>query len=592
MSNLNENYLVYLNGTFPSTADLNKQSDTLAILVEQFRKSGKSDAQIYSILSGMGIENSKISAYFEAEKMGVPTLSPTQPKTSIPATEFIQVISVEEKNNTNKMNITETLKKAVLESVEALKPFHSGKFSYTASKASLVLTESLATIDKIEKMMANEVVERIKSQIERISSETNENLESAVENITAKVKSEVLAESESLNSTVGSKIRNEELNLISYLSNSLQQLKDFSPVSGLFSHVKESVERNTFSLKLNYYLNSVPPSAIYNKAVNEMKGEFNKGENYLRENFTEFEKWNWVPGISQMVKEFSDYTKSLRSNGSGKLVKVYSPIQENADKSITFFINGKFYAINEGKIEAVNENQYPTTRTLAVLEGLSLMKDMGNTFSYFKGNKSFDINKETGSITINGKAVTESEAPKIINILRENAVISLNDSSVVDKLAILIESIDSIKELDFVHSINSIVHKGVTVNMIRINENVYINRINSAMNVNEMVEVSNPKIAQELVNEFVNFDISHLVYDLLEKNEQEILELNKKFEEINTNLKFLQEKKSDIERVMYLKPDAVELKEAIEFVSSEITSQEKNLSDMYIKLANLTEKKS
>ena len=101
MSNLNENYLVYLNGTFPSTADLNKQSDTLAILVEQFRKSGKSDAQIYSILSGMGIENSKISAYFEAEKMGVPTLSPTQPKTSIPATEFIQVISVEEKNNTN-----------------------------------------------------------------------------------------------------------------------------------------------------------------------------------------------------------------------------------------------------------------------------------------------------------------------------------------------------------------------------------------------------------------------------------------------------------------------------------------------------------
>ena len=591
MSNLNENYLVYLNGAFPSTADLNKQSDTLAILVEQFRKSGKSDAQIYSILSGMGIENLKISAYFEAEKMGRSVL-PTQPQTATPATEFIQVISVEEKNNTNKMNITETLKKAVLESVEALKPFQSGKFSYTASKASLVLTESLTTINRIEKMMANEVVERIKSRVEKIAAETNENLETAVENITAKVKSEVLAEAESLNSEVGSRIRNEELNLVHYLSNSLQQIKDFSPVANLFSQVKESIERNMFSLKLNYYLNSVPPAGMYTKGVAEMKSEFNKGETYLRENFSDFEKWNWVPGISQMIKEFSEYTKSLRSNGSGKLVKVYSPIQENEDKSITFFLGGKFYAIHEGRVEVANENQQPNSRTLAVLEGLSLMKDMGSTFSYFKGDKSFDINKETGAFSINGKAVSESEAPKLINLLRENAVIALHESAVVDKLAVLIESVDLVKELDFVNSINSIIHRDVAVNMIRINENVYINRVNKAMNVNEMVEVSNPKLAQELVNEFVNFDISNLVYDLLEKNEKDILNLNEKIEVVSNNLKFLQEKKSDIERVLSLKPDSNELKEAVEFVSSEITSQEKNLSDLYVQLSSLTEKKS
>jgi len=591
MSNLNENYLVYLNGAFPSTADLNKQSDTLAILVEQFRKSGKSDAQIYSILSGMGIENLKISAYFEAEKMGR-SVPPTQPQTATPATEFIQVIGVEEKNNTNKMNITETLKKAVLESVEALKPFQSGKFSYTASKASLVLTESLTTINRIEKMMANEVVERIKSRVEKIASETNENLETAVENITAKVKSEVLAEAESLNSEVGSRIRNEELNLVSYLSNSLKELKDFSPVSNLFSQVKESIERNTFSLKLNYYLNSVPPAGMYTKAVAEMKSEFNKGETYLRENFSDFEKWNWVPGITQMIKEFSEYTKSLRSNGSGKLVKVYSPIQENEDKSITFFLGGKFYVIHEGRVEVANENQQPNSRTLAILEGLSLMKDMGNTFSYFKGDKSFDINKETGAFSINGKAVSESEAPKLINLLRENAVIALHEFAVVDKLAVLIESVDSVKELDFVNSINSIIHRDVTVNMIRINENVYINRVNKAMNVNEMVEVSNPKLAQELVNEFVKFDISNLVYDLLEKNEKDILDLNEKIEVVSNNLKFLQEKKSDIERVLSLKPDSNELKEAVEFVSSEITSQEKNLSDLYVQLSSLTEKKS
>ena len=61
------------------------------------------------------------------------------------------------------------------------------------------------------------------------------------------------------------------------------------------------------------------------------------------------------------------------------------------------------------------------------------MKDMGSTFSYFKGDKSFDINKETGAFSINGKAVSESEAPKLINLLRENAVIALHESAVVDK---------------------------------------------------------------------------------------------------------------------------------------------------------------
>jgi hypothetical protein len=590
MDNLNENYLVYLNGAFPSSEDLRKQQDTLAILVEQFRRSGKSDAQIYSILSGMGIENTKISAYFEAEAAGKSV--PAAQTVTTPATEFVQVIGVEEKNNTHKMNITETLKKAVLESVEALKPFQSGKFSYTASKASLVLTESLSTIDRIEKMMANEVVERIKSQVEKISSETNENLETTVDNITAKVKTEVLAESESLNSMIGSKIRNEELNLISYLNHSLHGLKDFSPVVSLASQVSESVERNLFSLKLNYCLGSVPPATMYNKAVSEMKAEYIKGETYLRENFSSFEKWNWVPGVSNMIKEFSDYTKSIRSNGSGKIIKVYSPIQENADKSITFFLGGKFYALSEGKVEQANEDQKPSSRTLAVLEGLSMMKDMGSTFSYFKGDKSFDIVKESGAFVINGNQISESEVPKIINILRENSIISLNESSIVDKLAILIESIDSVKELDFVNSIKSIVHNGVAVNMIRINESVYVNRINSAMNVNEMVEVSNPKLAQELVNEFVNFDISPLVYDLLEKNEKDILDINSKIEEATSNLNFLQEKKSDIERVMTLKPEATELKEAREFVDSQITAQEKNLSDLYVQLSSLTEKKN
>lgn len=589
MDNLNENYLVYLNGAMPSSEDLRKQQDTLAILVEQFRRSGKSDAQIYSILSGMGIENTKISAFFDAESTGV-SIQQKQMETS--ATQFVQVISVEEKNNKYKMNITETLKKAVLESVEALKPFQSGKFSYTASKASLVLTESLNLIDRIEKMMTNEVLERIKSQVEKISSETNENLESALDNITAKVKSEILAESDSMNSVIGTKIRNEELNLIYYLNNSLQGLKDFSPLSNLAVHVTESVERNTFSLKLNYYLNSVPPATIYTKAVSEMKTEYTKGESYLRDNFNSFEKWNWVPGISNMIKEFADYTKSIRSNGSGKVVKVYSPIQENADKSITFFLGGKFYALCEGKVEQATENQKPNGRTIAILEGLSLMKDMGNTFSYFKGDKSFDIVKETGALHINGKEVSESDASKIINMLRENSIIGLNESAVIDKLAILIESSDSIKELDFVNSIKSIIHNGVAVNMIRINENVYINRINAAMNVNEMMEISNPKLAQELVNEFVNFDISPLIYDLLEKNEKDILDISAKIEEANSNLSFLGEKRSDIERIMTLKPAVTELKEAKEYVDSQITSQEKNISDLYVQLSSLTEKKS
>ena len=90
-------YPVYLNGQFPGSTH-NQKKDTLDILIGEFRKSGKTDAQIYSILIGMGIAADKA-----ANGINNINIVNNDVYAQNAAKLFLQAISVEE--NTQNKNI-------------------------------------------------------------------------------------------------------------------------------------------------------------------------------------------------------------------------------------------------------------------------------------------------------------------------------------------------------------------------------------------------------------------------------------------------------------------------------------------------------
>ena len=71
---VNEDYGVYVNGYFPSQADLADAKNNLKAIAEQLYKSGKSPNQVFFILAGMGIPKEKAS--FAAENYKVPAVDP------------------------------------------------------------------------------------------------------------------------------------------------------------------------------------------------------------------------------------------------------------------------------------------------------------------------------------------------------------------------------------------------------------------------------------------------------------------------------------------------------------------------------------
>jgi uncharacterized protein YlxW (UPF0749 family) len=175
--------------------------------------------------------------------------------------------------------------------------------------------------------------------------------------------------------------------------------------------------------------------------------------------------------------------------------------------------------------------------------------------------------------------------------LQESALTS-NDASIkAEKIAFLIESLDTIKEIDIFTSIVSKQRNGVAVNIAKINESIFVNRINSAMSCNEMIQVKSAKVAQELVNEFVNFDISPLVQEMLTNEEKHAFDLQTKKNSLQENIKTYEDKKKEVIAAMAMHPEVAELKEAFSLVSSEIESQEKELQAVYHQISELAEKK-
>ena len=116
---------------------------------------------------------------------------------------------------------------------------------------------------------------------------------------------------------------------------------------------------------------------------------------------------------------------------------------------------------------------------------------------------------------------------------------------------------------------------------MRVGNNIYVNRINPHMGVNEFFKATSAESAQTSVNEYINFDISNSVTDLLEVEEQKRFKLNEKKETFIERLKFLEEKKTELENTLRIVGENEAIKNAIKVLEEEMHDQEVGLQNTY-----------
>tara|TARA_R110001592_G_scaffold192795_1_gene439713 strand:+ start:8435 stop:10000 length:1566 start_codon:yes stop_codon:yes gene_type:complete len=354
-----------------------------------------------------------------------------------------------------------------------------------------------------------------------------------------------------------------------------------SPVADCITSVEKAMTDNTITVKVNEAYTTLfnnPQAKFYANAITDLGNLRDKSEEELRAEigYTMNEHF-WIPQIKAIVESVEALSGKMTSTSDGIITKKYSPILETKDGAAVH-ISGKVYAINENRIEELVYTLPELYITMIAVEESCNFVD-GNTLTYSKGSNLFEFsNGEDGTLfKHNDKLVEFKDESELRTYLAHCGAFSINEANTMNMLAVAYNHVSDFVELDFVQSIKSKIHEGVEVNIVTLGDNVFINRINPSMNVNEMIKVDNGSKAVELVKEYVNYDISLSVKSLLEGEAK----IEAQFEEakmaIVEKINFLKEKKAEI---MDKDQELDAIKEAAALIQGEINRFESDLNKL------------
>jgi len=644
-------YPVYLNGQFPGI-NSNSQKDTLSILIDEFRKSGKTDAQIYSILIGMGISADKAAN-------GINHISETIPNTlnSNIARTFLQVIGVEENAQNKKINMKfsiENLVSKIHETknlIEELNAANFNRYGFSINKINEILNESLLSLDikkaksilesinalsnsldkaTLDKSNAENELDVLKKQasslddkkniiktideankklnllgLQLLNTDTDTDIDvdanalqqnNTVNAITESINTVTEYLNEATNSIVNINNENNDLkkqvisilgrkNILETVCIARQKLHEHAWIESVkelclyFDRIKSE---NTFSMMLMESLQNMKTdkyTAFNAKPIDAIEKMIEEGEDFIKENYLTLKEFSWTIPLKNAISKIANALNEMTDSSVAVVQNIYSPVQENEDGSITISLFGKFYAVTLDNISEINENQKPNIRFLKTLDAMSMFSITNEGFVYHGKRKSLSLVEN--KIYVENTPLLQNSPEAIMAALQESSLTSSNSYQVAEKISFLAESIDTVKELDIFTSLVSKHHKHVVVNIAKLNENIFINRVNSSMNHNEIIKVSSAKVAQSLVNEYINFDITPIVKEMLSREERHLYNINIEKNKLQESIEILEDKKKEILANIVFYPKSEELKELYDVVNSEINNQEKQLQLIY-----------
>jgi hypothetical protein len=293
---------------------------------------------------------------------------------------------------------------------------------------------------------------------------------------------------------------------------------------------------------------------------------------------------SWVPGIKELIsltESLSGKNSSTNNNVTSK--RTVSPVLETESGEFIFNVGKRHYSMNEsGEIKLANKNDitsdfYSLTQLAENFspteEGLRMRLSNGIVDITVNENEDGTITKE---LKLDGAKLDENH---LSSSLMATGKFRAGEYDVIKVLEHAVHSAEKLVELDFVETITSNVYEGVEVNILKTDNGVYVNKINTYMNENVLIKPETASDAINLVMEYVNYDITNSVRDLLE-GEAKIEEGRKKEEnDIYERIDFI---KNEISKISELGMDEMaEIKEAKKILSDSLAEEQAKLNAMF-----------
>lgn len=521
--------------------------DNLRVIIQQLDNGQRTKSTIFAMLRGMGIPEDK--ALFAIKH-------------------FTRKNCQHNKNNNHNMKFNLTNLQDILGAVHAtvinVQESNVNSINYSANSSKSILDSILREIHDI-----NEAFKAIKE---------NSHKPEVVEEIKEKLHPAVLA------SRPEFYLLNKSYNLLKPY-NEIKVVNEFLEKAEFI--IKENLYTNYIS-NLIYEMLDLQDNKFYTESISDLQFLLNNDEKYIKENLSVLlNKHNWIPAIQQLLEYNSTQTSKLVSNNNATVERVFSPVLVNEDKSFVFLLDNNFYKANTDKtLEKVTDANLLSEKFLRICSLLNEYKVEENKITLYNFNNSLEIITESETLTIDDIKVRKNDFENVKNTLVSSAFFRLDEMNKIDDVLLLIENLSLIKELDIVDRI--IGKNGNIVNIIKLSEsNIYINRIAPSVLINELYKADNSTQAQQIVNEYVNYDISKSIYSILKHDEKVRVQLNESITVIENRITFLNEQLS---KVTDANKDLnnTSLNEAIKLLEDEIRKQNVEIEKLYNQKANLS----
>ena len=371
----------------------------------------------------------------------------------------------------------------------------------------------------------------------------------------------------------------------------ISELENFSwekHAKSALANLKKVYEKNRKEIEVAKAIEEINRSGgrdLFSSVVESMRNWLNTENRVSEKLVNDLKKWSFNPTVRVLVEKFtqlegSNGKFSINVNSENCEVKsIIAPSLVFENHSVFVTSDRFFKATNKGVsvMERADAAKLPgkfLKAALALSNPAVRINENGLDMFIGKNKLSvvFESDTETKAVSLNGRRIPEEKLGFILSMELRNSFQS--SASVVEQATEIVSAANYLSEIDFGKKIVSKVYEGVEANVFRFGQKVYVHKVNPAMKKNELFE-GNGTQAVNIVKEFLGFDISESMTDILE-NEDRVLSIMKNDKEaIKKNLSIVENEMNKIAKAIQSNPsltESQEIKEAQSMLQKESES--------------------
>ena len=343
-------------------------------------------------------------------------------------------------------------------------------------------------------------------------------------------------------------------------------------------NLKSVYEKNKNEIQVAKAIEEIrrsPGKSLFSDITETMKKWLSSNDRIIEKLLIDLKKWGFNPTVRSLVESLTKrntnpdkFNLSVNSENCS-VIPIIAPSLVYENHSI-FVTSNRFFKANSLGISVMERGdtvKLPSKFLKSVLalsnENVKLNEN-GLDFYIGKNKLSVIFESETNTKTIifNSKQVSPEKLGLTLSMVLRN---SFNSAShIVEEAISIVEGADYLSNIDFGKKLVSKIYEGVEANIFKFGEKIYINRVNPSMKKNELLE-SNGNQAVTIIKEFLGFDISESMTDILQKEDRILSIMKNDKEAIRKNLAILEGEMNKIKEAISKNPSfqqSDEIKEA------------------------------